>query len=330
LLALFAAGAIAGFEGDHLTLKRSCDELEARARSLDDRFFLATALNEQGKFAQYHRSENAEAVAYFQESLALFHTLPNCERAVNSIRLSLGFLAIAMGDYDRALAYLRQAVSSSELLGDDETMGYGHAGVAMTLYDSGAFEEAASAYQTAIESAKRLGYRTLELNHWVLSSRLALDSGLIEAGRAGYETARKLATKIKDRHREQLARIGIARAYSELGDVDQARRELETCWAGPAVGEDDQLTVDILFSASVLAYSEGRYELSANALGAAQAVRETIAWVIPPAERGRWDGLYTRVIAEACAARVDAQMDAGRGLSLDTMRAAIFDRLPTP
>jgi predicted ATPase len=324
-LALFSAVAIAGFEGDYPTAKRYCDELEASARAHADDFFLATALNEQGKLAQHHQVEIQLARRYFQESLDLFRRLPNCDREANFVGLSLGHLDSSLGEYESAMALFRRSVESSRAAGDEETLAYGLVYLAVTLYDVCEYDEAAEVYRVARQSAQERGLRTLELNHWILSSRLEVDRGALEAGRAGYESALKLSILIADRHREQLARAGLARVLAEQGSVEEARQELKILWASPTLGEDDQLLVDILFSAAVLAFHESRIEVAANALGATQAARDTIAWVIPPAEKQRWDRLEVRLRAGLDDAIVGAAMQAGQGMSLHSVGLLFTD-----
>jgi len=328
LIALAAAVGIAGFEGDYATAKRYCDELERTSRTIEDRFYLATALNEQGKLAQYHRGDNREAGNFFREAHEIFAGLPGCDRETNSIGLSLGLLASSLGHYTEAITYFRNTIEYARLASDAETLGYAQACLASTLADACKFEEADEVYREALPASERRGLRTLCVNLTVLSSRMALDRGMTDAGLAGYEAALKLSMETQDRHREHLSRIGISRACAEKGDAVRAREELSVCWSNFPSDQDDQLRVDLLFAGSVLAHCEGRHQVSATALGTAMAVRETIAWVIPPAEMKRWEDLAVRLRKALTPASVEAFVQAGRNLPDKAVASLLFEVPP--
>lgn len=328
LKALTAAIGVAGFEGDKAALSRLCSELETDARTLGDESFLATALQERGKLAQYHEGDMHAARRYFDEALALYRRQPSSKREANQVGLSLGLLATSMGDYDAAVGYLGPTLETARSTGDTETIGYAQSCLAITLYDAGRFEEAEDLYAEGIQTAEAQGWRTLELNHRMLSSRLVLDRGCIARAQKGYGRAIALAREIKDRHRERLSQMGLARALAEGGDWRAGAEQLMRCSTPFDLPPDDQMLVDMLLAIATVFFAAGQFKESGHALGATQSIRNGIPWAIPPAERGRWDLLRSRLEAQLGTEPVEACLNAGASVDWEAFRQRLIEGLP--
>ena len=114
--ALFAAGALAGEQGDYASAGALIGESQEIARQLGDKMGVAVSLNALAVFAS-DRGEAATARALFEEGLALWRELGD-QKAVARALSNLANVLKVQRDYDRAHALYVECLSIFQGLGD--------------------------------------------------------------------------------------------------------------------------------------------------------------------------------------------------------------------
>src|ERR1700728_2510078 len=145
--ALFAAGALAGEQGDYVSADALIGESQDIARQLGDKTGVAVSLNALGVFAR-DRGDVALARALFEESLALWRELGD-QKAVARALSNLANVLKLQGEYDRARSLYVECLSIFRGLGDrtgvawslnyqgDVARDHGDSAAARTLYEQG-------------------------------------------------------------------------------------------------------------------------------------------------------------------------------------------------
>jgi predicted ATPase len=145
--ALFAAGALAGEQGDYVSADALIGESQDIARQLGDKTGVAVSLNALGVFAR-DRGDVALARALFEETLALWRELGD-QKAVARALSNLANVVKLQGEYDRARSLYVECLSIFRGLGDrtgvawslnyqgDVARDHGDSAAARTLYEQG-------------------------------------------------------------------------------------------------------------------------------------------------------------------------------------------------
>jgi tetratricopeptide (TPR) repeat protein len=145
--ALFAAGALAGEQGDYVSADALIGESQDIARQLGDKTGVAVSLNALGVFAR-DRGDVALARALFEETLALWRELGD-QKAVARALSNLANVVKLQGEYDRARSLYVECLSIFRGLGDrtgvawslnyqgDVACDHGDSAAARTLYEQG-------------------------------------------------------------------------------------------------------------------------------------------------------------------------------------------------
>jgi predicted ATPase len=145
--ALFAAGVLAGEQGDYASAEKLISESQNIARELGDNTGVAVSLNALAVFAR-DRGNVATARALFEESLALWRELGDLQAVARALS-NLANVVKLQGDYDRARSLYAECLSIFRGLGDrtgvawslnyqgDVARDQGDSAAARTLYEEG-------------------------------------------------------------------------------------------------------------------------------------------------------------------------------------------------
>src|ERR1700694_1499280 len=212
--ALFAAGVLAGEQGNYDSAAVAISESQDIAHELGDKTGIAVSLNALAVFAR-DRGDVATAHILFEASLGLWRELGD-QKAVARALSNLANVVKLQGDYARARSLYAECLSIFQGLGD-------RTGVAWSLNyqgdvacGQGGSEAARTLYEQGLAIFRELGDR------WGIAGTLA-DLGSLAREEKDYPTARFL-------HRESI------RLFQELDHKRGIARLLE-CFACSAAAQ---------------------------------------------------------------------------------------------
>src|SRR6266850_1802331 len=231
--ALFAAGVLAGEQGDYASAETHISESQNIARQLGDNTGVAVSLNALAVFAR-DRGSVAKARALFEESLALWRELGDLKAVARALS-NLANVVKLQGDYDRARSLYAECLSIFRGLGD-------RTGVAWSLNyqgdvarDQGDSAAAQTLYEQGLAIFRELGDR------WGIAGTLA-DLGSLARDQRNYSRAHALyreSIKIFQEleHKRGIARLLECFACSAAAQV-HAERSLRLAGAAAALRQN--------------------------------------------------------------------------------------------
>jgi predicted ATPase/serine/threonine protein kinase len=216
--ALFAAGVLAGEQGDYAPADALIGESQEIARQLGDNMGVAVSLNALGVTA-CDRGDVAKARALFEEGLALWRELGD-QKAIARALSNLANVLKVQRDYDRARALHVECLSIFQGLGD-------RTGVAWSLNyqgdvarDRGDTSAARKLYEEGLGIFRELGDR------WGIAGTLA-DLGSLAREQGDYSAAHSLYAESIKLFQELDHKRGIARLLECSACSAAAQREAE-------------------------------------------------------------------------------------------------------
>lgn len=214
--ALFAAGVLAGEQGDYASAVALMRESQQTARQLGDKTGVAVSLNALGLLIR-DRGDVPTAQALLEESLLLWRELGDLKAVARALS-NLANTCKLQGDYDRARALYAECLSIFRGLGDRTGVGWSLNYQGDAARDLGDFVSARSLYERALAIFWELGDR------WGIAGTLA-DLGNLARELKDYPTAHSL-------YRESI------KIFQELGHKRGIARLLE-CFACSAAAQGD-------------------------------------------------------------------------------------------
>jgi len=231
--ALFAAGVLAGEQGDYASAEALINESQDIAHELGDKTGIAVSLNALAVFAR-DRGDVATAQVLFEASLGLWRELGD-EKAVARALSNLANVLKLHGDYDRARALYEECLAIFQGLGD-------RTGVAWSLNyqgdvarDQGDSAAARALYEQGLVIFRELGDR------WGIAGTLA-DLGSLAREQRNYPRGNSLYRESITIFQELEHKRGIARllecfACSAAAQL-QAERSLRLAGAAAALRQN--------------------------------------------------------------------------------------------
>jgi predicted ATPase/predicted Ser/Thr protein kinase len=200
--ALFAAGVLAGEQGDYASAEALINESQDIAHGLGDKTGIAVSLNALAVFAR-DRGDVATAQKLFEASLGLWRELSD-QKAVARALSNLANVLKLQGDYDRARALYAECLAIFRGLGD-------RTGVAWSLNyqgdvarDQGDSAAAQALYEQGLVIFRELGDR------WGIAGTLA-DLGSLAGEQRNYPRGHSLYRESIKVFQELEHKRGIAR-----------------------------------------------------------------------------------------------------------------------
>ena len=216
--ALFAAGVLAGEQGDYASADTLISESQDIARQLGDKTGVAVSLNALAVFAR-DRGDIVIAHALFEESLVLWRELGD-QKAVARSLSNLANVVKLRGDYDRARSLYAECLSIFRGMGD-------RTGVAWSLNyqgdvarDQGDSAAARTLYENGLAIFRELGDR------WGIAGTLA-DLGSLAREQRNYPGAHFLYRESIKIFQELEHKRGIARLLECFACSAAAQLEAE-------------------------------------------------------------------------------------------------------
>src|SRR6266850_2317312 len=231
--ALFAAGVLAGEQGDYASADALISESADIARQLGDKTGVAVSLNAKAVHSR-DRGDVVIAHALFEESLALWRELGDLKAVARALS-NLANVVKLQGDYDRARSLYAECLSIFRGLGD-------RTGVAWSLNyqgdvarDQGDSAAARTLYENGLAIFRELGDR------WGIAGTLA-DLGSLAREQRNYPRAHSLYRESIKVFQELEHKRGIARllecfACSAAAQF-QAERSLRLAGAAAALRQN--------------------------------------------------------------------------------------------
>jgi non-specific serine/threonine protein kinase len=285
--ALYAAGALAWPQGDGQAARALLQESLSLARELEDRPLIAQALVGLGA-ACYILGDLEAARSHYEESLAISRELGD-QRRIAVLYNNLGKVTSVLGEYQRSRSMLEESLRIARAVGDRQSTGPTLAQLGILQMTAGDYPKALGYCEESLALAKEVGDpRTVATAYGVMGTLARHQQDLVTA-RARYRESLQISQALGGHE-------GLYGWLAGLGCVEVMSGEA----AGPGseAGNTD--------------FCRGT-----RLLGAAEALREATAGVLPAWERAD----YERCVAAAREALGEAAFAAawaeGRALSLD-------------
>src|SRR6266446_1421113 len=271
--ALFAAGVLAGEQGDYASAEMHISESQNIARQLGDNTGVAVSLNALAVFAR-DRGSVAKARALFEESLALWRELGDLKAVARALS-NLANVVKLQGDYDRARSLYAECLSIFRGLGD-------RTGVAWSLNyqgdvarDQGDSAAAGTLYEQCLAIFRELGDR------WGIAGTLA-DLGSLAREQRDYPRAHSLYRESIIIFQELDHKRGIARLLEcfacSAADQFKAERSLRLAGAAAALRKNIGAPLTPAEQAKLEAFLDPARLALANTAGATAWLE---GWALP-------------------------------------------------
>jgi predicted ATPase len=231
--ALFAAGVLAGAQGDYASSDALLRESLDIARLLHDEHGTAVALNAVGVISR-DRGEVAMAHSQFEESLVVWRELGDQQAVARSLS-NLATVVKLEGDYARARTLYAECLSIFEGLGDRTGVAWSLNSQGDVARDQGESAAARVLYESSLAIFRELGDR------WGIAGTLAdLGSLAREQGDcpAAYSLHRESLTIFRElEHKRGIARLLECFACTAAAQL-QAHRSLRLAGAAAALRQN--------------------------------------------------------------------------------------------
>ena len=216
--ALFAAGVLAGEQGDYISAAALINESQDIAQALGDKTGVAVSLNALAVFAR-DRGDVEVAHILFEASLGLWRELGD-QKAVARALSNLANVVKLQGEYSRARALYVECLSIFRGLGD-------RMGVAWSLNYQGdvAHDQGDSAAARTLYEQGLAIFRDV-CDRWGIAGTLA-DLGSLAREKGDYSTARSMYRESIKVFQELDHRRGIARLLEYFACLAAAQLEAE-------------------------------------------------------------------------------------------------------
>jgi predicted ATPase/serine/threonine protein kinase len=224
---LFAAGVLAGDQGDYASAQKLLEESLEIARELKDNSGIAVSLNALAVFSR-DRGEVAAAGALFEESLALCRESGDRMAAARALS-NLASVVRLQGDHVRARSLYEECRASFAELGDRTGMAWSLDYQGDVAREQGEGEAARALYEQSLAAFRELG------DSWGIAGTLA-DLGNLARERNDHSGAHTFYGESLRLFQELESKRGIARLLEcfACSAAAQARAERSLRLAGAA------------------------------------------------------------------------------------------------
>ena len=216
---LFAAGVLAGEQGDYAAATALINESQDIALQLDDKTSVAICLNALAVLAR-DRGEVATANVLFEASLEMWRELGD-HKAVARALSNLANVVKSQGDYARARSLYAECLSIFRELGDRTGFAWSMNYQGDVARDQGDSEAARASYEQALAIFRELNDR------WGIAGTLA-DLGNLAREQRDYPTAHSLYRESVKIFQELDHKRGVARLLECFACSAAAQLEAES------------------------------------------------------------------------------------------------------
>jgi predicted ATPase/DNA-binding CsgD family transcriptional regulator len=318
--ALYAAGALAGLQGDFEQSEALCGESLELFRALGDLRGSATSLRFLGHLT-LQQSDLAAARSLLEEAVTLFREVDD-QYAITTVHVNLAVGFLSQGEYAKARALAEEAVVLSREAGDSWRIANSLWFLAYVFLFQGALTQARVLLEESLALARQEGYKEAIAFALVVSGQVALEQGDAEMAHSLLEESLTLFKELGDRQNIPQPLIGLAWVSLAQGDYAAARALLEESLAlFKAVGHKWFIAV-CLVGFGVLATAQGEVVWAARLLSAAEALCKAINGVLPPFVHARQEFTIAAARTQLGEEVFTAAWAEGRSMTLEQVLAA--------
>ncbi|MCE7988097.1 MAG: hypothetical protein DYG89_43585 [Caldilinea sp. CFX5] len=280
---LAAAGVLATDQGDYAAARSLIEEGLAIRRKLEDKNGVANSLGNLGNIAR-QQGDYADARNRYEECLRTFEELGETWSIATTL-LNLGAIAHEQGDYSSAYSYYQKSLAIYKQLGDERS-------VAILLVNLGNMAAEQGDYTSGYQFLEQGLILYRKLGDLIGTSTALLNQGIVSAQMGNYSQAIILYQEALTLQEKVGERPGIAHSLLHWGIAILAQGDHNEAEA--LLRQSLQLLKELgnksLIAMSLEAYAklsllEGTAKRSSQLLGAADALRKTIAVPLPPVDR---------------------------------------------
>ncbi len=294
--ALVTASILLGNLGDRKRAQALLEQSLALSRELGDTNRIAYSLRNLGWLA-YQDGNFPRSHALYEESLALFKDL-NDRRGIALSLNNLAYLAQNQGDFEGAYRLFSESLAICRELGNTRliiSLLFQLAQLQYVSHENPPMNEIVRFLDECIALAQELSDKVNAAHARFLLGLLAFTQGDLVKARLLVEEHISFFTSIQDRRSQGVASAMLARIIAAQGDYATARALLEKSLAiADEVGDKTEITTLGLEGMALLAAASGQRVWAVRLWGAAEKLREDVAFPMIPVERGP----YRRSVTE--------------------------------
>ena len=322
--ALNILGHVARLRGDYKQAVTLLEESVATSRAGDFRWRLGQALNILSLTA-VSQGNYERAKEFATESLALWRAVGDTWGLVDALG-ALASVAQHQGDYERASILGEEALALVRTMGDKLTLARLLISMGTVRKDLGHHDRAAELFEESLELSKELG-------HKAATAASLGNLGIVAYQQCEYERAEGLLEEARTLYAALGARAAVATllnvqakvAYARGAREQAAARHRESLRFHREMG--DRLGIaEALAGFARIATAERDYVRAARLMGASEALRETLGFPVPPAEREVYDRAVASMRSSMGEHAFSEAWAQGRAMSAeDAVTAALED-----
>jgi predicted ATPase/DNA-binding SARP family transcriptional activator len=252
----------------------------------------------------------------YEESLAIYHELGDRRGAVLPIS-GLASLAAFRGDYEVSKALYQENLAFYREVDDEGEIAGALGNLAAIASEQGHLGEAWQLHQEKVSMLRAIGVDVPDGESVDLHMR---QGDLAMARRILEERLRsEPADRLHDPFGGPFCALGIV--LLRQGDLVTARAHLQKHLANCLKAGQKRLLPKCLEALAAVSAAEGAADRAARLFGAAEALREGVCFVLPPADRALYEAWVTTARARSTEEAFACDWAAGRDLSLDQVIA---------
>lgn len=207
-LALAGLGMVASWQADHDTAQAAGDEAVAIASQVEDKWFLALALNPVAEACMIRR-DYALARSRFEESLALFCEVGD-KWGIGTPLMNLGYLDSLLGNYDGACARLEESIAMHSQIGERWMRSVSLTILAQVVQQQGDLRQAAALYHESLDLFQKMGLESNIADVLRNLAQMALAQGHDQMAARLYEESLALYSRLGNEQGIANCRTGLA------------------------------------------------------------------------------------------------------------------------
>jgi predicted ATPase len=271
VLALAAAGNLAGAQGDRAAAQRHLEACRDQSREIDDTAGLSQARSGLGNLAM-HRGSFDEAKRLYEEALLLHRQRGNTHGAARTLMM-LGNLAGNQADLAAARRFYDESLALNRQVQDQSGIAHVYQNLGVITARDGDLPGALRCYEKSLDIRRELNdlpglAATLETLG--TTSRKLGDPA---AAARYYDESLALRHRMQDRAGAMLLRLNLALAAIDRGDSAGAAAQVRESLALIQESGNDRYLPYVLETYASVAVLRKEYERAARLWGAAETLR---------------------------------------------------------
>ena len=248
---------------------------------------------------------------------------------------AMAYLALRQGDYAAATALLEESVALARSLGDGRRLARAHLYQGMVAHALDRSEEAMALYDASLHILRDAGDEGSMTGVLRNLADLLYEQRDLERARTTYEEALAVSRRIGHAHDAAYAQRGLGHVARAMGELHVAAELYRASLLAFRQLDDRRCMPFCVEGLACLASDAGSAERAVYLFGAAQALRDAIGVVLPPAERADHDQCLAAAHALLNEHRFALAWQAGAAMDLEQavryalvpLAAAISDRV---